>query len=232
MISPRPCLYLDLGLMAFTRTHNLQLDILEARISEHIQRDVVLFLEHPAVFTVGRRGGFNNLRVTPSFLSDSGIHLHHIERGGDITFHGPGQLVVYPVMYLKATGFGVLGFVERLEEAMIRTAADWGITATRDPRNRGVWVDNKKIGSIGIAVRRGIVFHGMALNVDLSLRPFSWINPCGLEGIDMTTMNREGKKPAAVSEVKAVLKKHFEDIFSLTFHDITINDLKIKMKPI
>lgn len=216
--------------MAFTQTHKLQLEILETRIAGHIQKDVVLFLEHPPVFTMGRRGGQENLKVSPSFLADSGIRLHHIERGGDITFHGPGQLVLYPVMNLKTTGIGVLGFVEKLEEAMIRTAADWGITATRDPRNHGVWVNNKKMGSIGIAVRRGIAFHGMALNVDLSLEPFSWINPCGLEGIGVTTMNLEGKKPATVNGVKTVLKKHFEDVFSITFHDITINHLKTMMK--
>ena len=230
MTSPRPCWCLDLGRMAFTRTHKLQLEILEARIAGHLQKDAVLFLEHPPVFTTGRRGGQENLKVSPSFLADSGIRLHHIERGGDITFHGPGQLVLYPVMNLKATGFGVLDFVEKLEEVMIRTAVDWGITATRDPRNRGVWVNNHKMGSIGIAVRRGVAFHGIALNVDLSLEPFSWINPCGLEGIGVTTMNLEGEKPAAVKEVKAVLKKHFEDIFSITFQDITINYLKNMMK--
>jgi len=216
--------------MAFTRAHELQLEILEARIAGNLKTDTVLLLEHPAVFTMGRRGGYDNLKVSTSFLADSGIRLHHIERGGDITFHGPGQLVLYPVMNLKATGFGVLGFVEKLEEVMVRTAADWGITATRDPRNRGVWVDNNKMGSIGIAVRRGVAFHGMALNVDLSLEPFSWINPCGLAGIGVTSMNLEGEKPAAVGEVKTVLKKHFEDVFSVIFLDIDINSLKTMMK--
>ena len=231
MTSPQPCWYLDLGLMSFTRAHKLQLEILDARIASHIRRNAVLFLEHPPVFTIGRRGGHDNLNVSPSFLVDAGIQLHHIERGGDITFHGPGQLVVYPIMNLKTTGAGVLDLVEKLEEAMIRTAADWGIAATRDPRNRGAWVQNKKLGSIGIAVRRGIAFHGMALNVDLSLEPFSWITPCGLEGVDVTTMNLEAKKSATVKEVKIVLKNHFEEIFSLTFEDITINKLKIMMKP-
>lgn len=230
MTPRRPCWCLDLGHMAFTPAHKLQLDILEALISEKIRKDVVLFLEHPAVFTMGRRGGCDNLKVSTSFLADSGIGLHHIERGGDITFHGPGQLVVYPIVNLKATSLSVLSFVEKLEAAMIRTAADWGIAATRDPRNRGVWVDNKKMGSIGIAVRRGIAFHGIALNVDPSLEPFSWINPCGLEGIGVTAMCQESGKPASVKEIKSVLKKHFEDIFSIIFQDIAIEQLKAMMK--
>ncbi len=212
--------------MPFTRAHTLQLEILDARIASHLERDVVLVLEHPAVFTMGRRGGCDNLKVSPSFLADSGIELHHIERGGDITFHGPGQLVAYPVTDLKATGGGVLDFVEKLEETMIRTVADWGIKAARDPRNRGVWVNDKKLGSIGIAVRRGVAFHGIALNVDLSLEPFSWINPCGLEGIGVTTMNLEGKKRASLKKVKTALKMHFEEIFSVIFEDVTIDTLK------
>ena len=230
MTLSRPCWHLDLGLMAFAPAHKLQLEILDARIASHLQRDVVLFLEHPAVFTTGRRGGYDHLKVSPSFLADSGMGLHHIERGGDITFHGPGQLVVYPIMDLKSTDVGVLGFVEKLEEIMIRTVSDWGIKATRDPRNRGVWVNDKKLGSIGIAIRRGITFHGIALNVDLSLEPFSWINPCGLEGIGVTTMNLEGKKSAAVGQVRATLKKYFEEIFSISFKDVNIDKLRVLMR--
>ena len=216
--------------MAFDQAHQLQLEILNSRIASRLKRDVVLFLEHPAVFTMGRKGGCHNLKVSPSFLADAGIALHHVERGGDITFHGPGQLVVYPIMDLNAMVGGVLGFVEKLEEIMIRTAADWGISATRNPRNRGVWVDDKKIGSIGIAVRKGIAFHGIALNVDLSLEPYTWINPCGLEGIGMTTMNLEGDKPASVAEVKTILKSHLTNIFSITLEDITMKSLNAMMK--
>lgn len=220
------CWCLDLGRTAFTTAHELQLEILDARITSRLQRDVVLFLEHPAVFTMGRRGGCDNLKVSPSFLADSGIGLHHIERGGDITFHGPGQLVLYPIVNLKASGVGVLDFVERLEEVMIRTAAAWGIEAGRDSRNRGVWVGGRKLGSIGIAVRRGVAFHGMALNVDLPLEPFSWINPCGLEGIGVTTMNLEGGGPTTVTAVKSALKKQYEAVFSVIFEHITMDNLK------
>lgn len=227
---PRHCWCLELGLMEFVQAHGLQLEILEAKISGRMKKDIVLLVEHPAVFTMGRRGKCTNLKAPPSFLSDSGIGLHRIERGGDITFHGPGQLVAYPIMNLKQSNIGVLDFVDKLEESMIRTLTNWGIRATRDSRNRGVWVNEKKIGSVGIAIRRGISFHGMALNVNLPLEPFSWINPCGLEGIGVTAMSLEARKPVAVMEVKAVLKKHFEDIFSILIQDINIFQVKEMMR--
>ena len=230
MTFARSCWCLDLGIMDFKQAHALQLEVIEARTANRIGRDVLLFLEHPPVITMGRRGGWDNLKVTPSFLADSGIHLHHIERGGDITYHGPGQLVVYPIVHLKEAGLGVLGFVECLEEAMIRTAADWGIPAGRDPRNRGVWVGESKMGSIGIAVRRGIAFHGLALNVDLSLKPYAWITPCGLPGIGMTSMNLEANKPATVSEVKSTLRHYFEEVFCITLQDINLYNLKKYLK--
>lgn len=224
------CWHLDLGLVAFTRAHRLQLEILESRIANHIHRDVVFVMEHPSVFTVGRRGSIDNLKVPRSFLDDSGIEIHHIERGGDITFHGPGQLVVYPIIHLKKSGLGVLSFVEKLEEAMIRTAEDWGIPAVRDPRNRGVWVKNRKMGSIGISVRRGVTFHGLALNVDLPLEPFSWINPCGLQDIDVTAMNRATNRSISMEDVKTAMKSHMESIFSFSFQAIELDNLKDMIK--
>lgn len=225
-MKPRPCWCIDPGLLDFTHAHRFQLEIYEARRENRIDQDVMLFMEHSPVFTVGRRGRHDNLLVSQSFLANAGIGLHHIERGGDITFHGPGQLVLYPIIHLKKAGLGVLGFVERLEEVMIRTAADWGIPAVRDSRNRGVWVGNSKLGSIGIAVRRGITFHGLALNVDLSLEPFSWINPCGLKGVNVTAMNLEADRPVEMDTIKATMRKHLESVFSMSFQDIPMKKMK------
>ena len=167
--SRKKWLFLDLGLMDYRESWALQLRLVDARKDDLLKNDVVLFLEHPAVFTLGRRGGHANLKVTESFLASRGIPLVHVERGGDITYHGPGQLVAYPVVHLRAMGLGVLPFVEGLEEIMIRTAAEWAIKAERNPRNRGAWVGPNKIGSIGIAVRRSVSFHGLALKILIRL---------------------------------------------------------------
>ena len=174
---------------------------------------VVLMVEHPPVFTLGRRGGLENLCVSKAFLADSGIPVVHAERGGNITYHGPGQLVAYPVVDLRAMGIGVVDFVTGLEETMIRTAGDWGIAAKRDARNRGVWSGSCKLGSIGIAVRRGISFHGLALNVNPDLTPFSYIHPCGLENVAMTSMEKVAARPVSMAEVRRNLAAHMAAVF-------------------
>ncbi len=226
MSVPRPCWFSDLGLMDFQQAHSLQLQVLEARATGKLDRDAVLVLEHPSVFTLGRRGNLDNLKVPPTFLSETGIGLIHIERGGDITFHGPGQLVLYPIIHLKNACSGIAGFVEKLEEAMIRTAADFGVCAARDPRNHGVWVGGKKMGFIGIAVRRGVSYHGIALNVKLSLEPFGWIHPCGLTDIEVTSLDRESDSCVSVSDAKKALKCHLEDIFRIELHAVSSQRLK------
>jgi lipoate-protein ligase B len=174
---------------------------------------VLLFLEHPPVFTLGRRGGRENLRVSEAWLDRSGIPVVQVERGGNITYHGPGQLVVYPIVHLPRFGLGVVDLVDRLEEVMIRTCAAWGVASGRNPMNRGVWVGMKKIGSIGIAVRRGVSFHGLALNVDLDLKPFGWIQPCGLEGVGVTSIQAEAGSPIGIADAKRIMHKHIEAVF-------------------
>ncbi len=175
--------------------------------------NILLLLEHPPVFTLGRRGGRKNLRVSEDFLQRSGVEVVHAERGGDVTYHGPGQIVGYPIVNLHAAGITVTEYVERLEEVMIRTARRWGVSATRNPVNRGVWVGNNKLGSIGITVRRGVTFHGFALNVNTGLEPFGWINPCGLTGIGMTSIERETAREVAMGEARREMVKNFEEIF-------------------
>jgi lipoate-protein ligase B len=226
MTSVRPAWCIDLGLMDFPRAHDLQLKILEARISEKIDRDVVLVLEHPPVFTMGRRGNREHLKVSPAFLTDVGMDIHHIERGGDITFHGPGQLVLYPIFNLRQAGFAVVDFVEMLEEVMLQTAGEMGVSASRDKRNHGVWVGNRKLGFVGIAVRRSVSFHGIALNVNLSLDPFTWIHPCGLQNVHVTSLDLEADRPVAIDGAKTVLMRHIEASFTLSFQYIDIHKLK------
>ncbi len=215
-------LLIELPAMEYTRAWDLQNNLVEARKEGNIDKDIVLLLEHPRVFTLGRRGGLKNLTVSEEFLEKAGIPLIHVERGGDITFHGPGQIVMYPIIDIRAARLGVIDYVGMLEEVMIRTALEWGIEAGRNPLNRGVWVGNNKLGSIGIAIRKGISFHGMAFNVNLSLEPFGWINPCGLQNIGITSMERELSRKVSMDEVREAIKRHVEAVFSV---ELVMSDL-------
>ena len=208
-------LCIDVPAMGYGEAWNLQGRLVAARKDKTIDTDVILFLEHPPVFTLGNRGGLNNLTVSESFLEKAGIPVIQVERGGDITFHGPGQLVVYPIIDLRGARLTVVDYIENLEQVMIRAVADWGINAVRHPMNRGVWVGNNKLGSIGIAIRRGIAFHGMALNVNLSLRPFGWINPCGLQDTRMTSMEQELSRKVLMNQVRQSVKYHLKAVFGV-----------------
>jgi lipoate-protein ligase B len=208
-------LCIDIPAMGYGEAWNLQGRLVAARKDKTIDTDVILFLEHPPVFTLGNRGGLNNLTVSESFLEKAGIPVIQVERGGDITFHGPGQLVVYPIIDLRGARLTVVDYIENLEQVMIRAAADWGINAVRHPMNRGVWVGNNKLGSVGIAIRRGIAFHGMALNVNLSLRPFGWINPCGLQDTRMTSMERELSRKVLMNQLRQRVKYHLKAVFEV-----------------
>jgi lipoate-protein ligase B len=209
----RTWICVDLPVSSYRAIWDLQLGLAAARSAGIITSDILLLLEHTPVFTLGLRGGRENLMVSEAFLQDSGIPVLHVERGGNVTFHGPGQVVGYPVMDLRASRLTVSGYVDRLEEVMIQTAAHWGVPAERSAVNRGVWVGDRKLGSIGIAVRHGITFHGFALNVNLSLEPFSWINPCGLRGVSVTSLEREVSRKLPMGEVREQLKRDFEVVF-------------------
>jgi lipoate-protein ligase B len=193
----------------------LQTDIVAARNNKVLDEDIILMLEHPPVFTLGRRGGAENIMVSESFLEKSGIAVAQVERGGNITYHGPGQLVVYPIVDLEAAKFSVVDFVDALEEVMLQTVGAWGIKAERNSVNRGVWVGHRKLGSIGIALRKGVSFHGLALNVNLDLTPFTWIQPCGLQGVQMTSMQQELSDEISMSDIRRVIKEKFQSIFGI-----------------
>jgi len=213
----------------YCRVWHLQKELVAARKAKTIDADTVLVLEHPPVFTFGRRGGIENLTVPQTFLEKSGVGLFQVERGGSITFHGPGQLVVYLIMDLHRAGIGVTDYVTRLEEIMLRTAADWGIAARRHALNRGIWVDLKKMGSVGIAVRHGITFHGLALNVNLSLDPFNWIHPCGLKGIQVTSLAKESAQNVSIGRVRTSVQRHIESVFNVRLEAMALPVLQQRL---
>ncbi len=203
--------------MDYQRVHDLQLDFVEKRKTGVLEADIFLLTEHPAIFTLGRRGGRENLMVSEDFLSEQGVALIHVERGGDITYHGRGQLVVYPIIELRAAGLSISDYIFRLEEVMIRLSRDFGVEAMRDQRNHGVWVGDCKLGSVGIAIRHGITFHGLALNVNIALDAFDWIHPCGLSGVRMTSLASELRHELPMDEAKERLAGHLQTVFQRNF---------------
>ena len=208
-------LSVELSQIDYAVAWEIQTGLIQAKNEGVIKDDLILFAEHPPVFTLGRRGGMENLMVTESFLKKSGIQIFHVERGGNITFHGPGQLVVYPIVNLRASKLSVVEYVGNLEAVIIRSVSEWGINAQRKDKNRGIWVRNRKIGSVGVAVRRGIAFHGVSLNVSISLDPFQWMHPCGLKNIETTSMEKELSKPLSLKPVRQTVKKHFMQVFNV-----------------
>lgn len=216
----------DLPVMAYADVWELQIRLVEARHTASITSEILLLLEHLPVFTLGRRGGRDNLKVSAGVLEAAQIPIFHIERGGDITFHGPGQLVGYGIIHLPSAGLSVSDYVTGLEEVMIRTAACWGVEAGRSPRNRGVWVGGRKLGSVGVAVRRGVAFHGFALNVNVALEPFCWIHPCGLKGVEMTSLERQLTRSLPIEEVRETLKVRVQSVFGINLQAVDPTALK------
>ena len=211
--------------MEYSEAWDLQKRLVNARKDRYLDKDIILILEHPPVFTLGRRGGLANLMVSESFLAQQGVKIIHVERGGDITYHGRGQLVVYPIIDLRLGRFKVVDFVGLLEDVMIRTLSDWGINGVRNPRNRGVWVEENKIGSIGLAVQRDVSFHGLALNVNVSLEPFNWINTCGLKGVKITSIKQILGKEIAMEDIRHVISIHLQEVLNIKLEALDLVDI-------
>lgn len=206
----------DLGVVPYRQAHDRQMAMVERLHRDERSDAGCLILEHPAVFTLGRNGSASHVGVEESYLEKKGIELVRVERGGEVTYHGPGQLVCYPIFSLRRVGLSVSGFVHHLEEIMLNLVRSHAIPAGRDPRNHGIWVENRKLGSIGIAIRHGITYHGLALNVNPDLEPFSWINPCGLSGVSMTSMERELSKSLDISSIKKEMAGEIARVFGCT----------------
>lgn len=209
--SRRPVAHLALGRADYGDVLNLQRMLRDRRSAGSIG-DLVITVEHDPVFTIGRRGSRSNLLVTREALEQEGLRIFEIERGGDITYHGPGQLVVYPVIDLRDYGRDLHGYVERLEEAAIQTLATFGIGGRRMPGFPGVWVDRRKIASVGVHVRRWITLHGLALNVNVDPRYFAMIRPCGLS-VEATSISGIVGEPVGLDAVAERFLTQAEFVF-------------------
>ena len=170
-----------LGRVAYDEALDLQLQLVELRQQDLIQ-DTILLLEHPPVITLGTRGKMEHIYREPRQLAADGVTIHKVGRGGDVTYHGPGQLVVYPIVKLYNRPGGIREFIETLEQAVISWLAEqYGLKPyTGHGKLTGIWIDDAKIMAVGLAVKQGVTMHGLALNLLTDLTPFSWINPCGL----------------------------------------------------
>jgi len=207
---------LDLGRRPYGEVWSLQKSLVDRRAADRIP-DGLILVEHDHVATLGRRG-------TRADVLDPGLEVFEVERGGEATYHGPGQLVGYPILKLPDR-LEIRRLVTDLEEVLVRTCADLGVQAARNPKERGVWVGERKIASIGLAVRRNVTFHGFAHNVSTDLAYFSKIRPCGHEGGVMTSMEAVLGHGVDLEDVKASVVVHFQGVFGVTLRRVDLTEL-------
>lgn len=207
-----PWRVLDFGLMPYGEALTRQLELLEERIRERIP-DTLVLVEHPAVVTLGRGKTATNLRETPEELRARGIDYFEVSRGGDATYHAPGQLVGYPIFDLRRHGRDVLRFCRGVEAALIHTLAAFGVAGSAVSGKAGVWVEGRKVASLGISLRRWVTFHGFALNVGVDLRGFRVIRPCGEDPDIMTSMEALLGRPIAMDAVRRLTAEAFGHVF-------------------
>ena len=207
-----PWRVLDLGLAPYGAVLERQLALLEERIQDRVP-DTLILVEHPPVVTLGRAKTTANLRHTPDALRAKGIEFFEVSRGGDATYHAPGQLVGYPIFDLRQHGRDVLRFCRGVEAALSGVLEAVGLRARSVPGKAGVWVGDRKIASLGISLRRWVTFHGFALNVAVDLTGFQVIRPCGEEPEVMTSMEALLERPVAMGEVRSRVVAEFARVF-------------------
>ena len=208
----RKCELHRLHLVTYENGMKLQQKLVDMRQREELE-DQLLLLEHPPVITLGRGGKSENLLATPDLLAAQRVRFFETTRGGDITYHGPGQIVGYPIVHLGEGNRDVRKYVTKLEEVLIRTVAEYGITAARIEGKRGIWVGSNKIAAIGVRIARWVTSHGWALNVSPNLDHFRLITPCGIHGMGVTSIERETGQRVPLAEVREVLAAQFAKVF-------------------
>jgi lipoyl(octanoyl) transferase len=241
------CRIIDLGLIGYAEAYTLQKRIVAARKAGAIE-DVLLLCEHPHVITLGRNGRREHLLASENVLRQKGVEFYETSRGGDITYHGPGQIVGYPILNLAAIRRDVVWYVRVLEEVMIRTSGDFGVVATREAGKTGVWVaaENnspqsaqgsqsgtetaEKLGAIGVHISRWVTSHGLAYNVSTDLRYFDLIVPCGIAGRKATSLEKLLGHSVDSREVAARLKQHFGEVFNLDMQPASLEILLERLR--
>lgn len=201
-----------LGLTKYNKIWQIQKSIVKSRIQSQIP-DCLLITEHQPVITLGRGTDKNNLLVSTDVLEKNGIDICEIERGGDITFHGPGQTVLYPIIDLKNRGSDVRKYLRDLEQFAISAFSELGLQASTKEGLTGIWINDHKVGAIGVAVSRWITYHGIAINVNVDLDYFKYINPCGITNYPVGSLSQFLTEDISVNVVNDLLVKHFAEVF-------------------
>jgi len=214
--------YCDLGTIDYKDAWDLQKNLFNSRNQKKID-DTLLLLEHPHTYTLGKTADRKNLIAKDKFLDQYKISVYDIDRGGDITYHGPGQIVGYPIIDLTGWQENTHKYLRALEEVIIKTCTEYNITANRNTDYTGVWVGDNKIAAIGIKVSRWITMHGFAFNVNTDLSLFDGIIPCGIKNKKVTSIQNEIGITLNVNEVKSIILKNFTEVFEYS--------LAVKMEP-
>lgn len=220
------CQWTDLGHKNYTEVREFQLQLFEQKLKQKEQAEIpqqdIIAVEHSHVYTFGKSAKTDHLLANDALLKHIGAEVHHIERGGDITYHGPGQLVIYPILDLEPLKIGVKTYIEALEQAIILTLEHFGIRSGIISGKTGVWLDigtsaERKIAAIGVKASRYVTMHGLALNVEPDLRYFEYIVPCGIPDKAVTSMAKELGNQPGLENVKAVMKNCLSQVFGFTF---------------
>jgi lipoyl(octanoyl) transferase len=234
MTGKKPLWVINAGRIPYEPAYELQREIVAARKSGSIP-DVLLFCEHAHVITLGRNGQSENLLASETVLKQMNVEFHDTDRGGDITYHGPGQIVGYPVLDLTQHRRDVRWYVEQLEETMIRTAADYGLAARRIMCRHGIWIDppageravglldEEKLAALGVHLSRWVTSHGFAFNVSTDLRYFDLIVPCGIKDKRATSLERALHRTVSIDEARGRLTAHFTEIFGFETSEIALD---------
>ncbi len=220
---------LNLGLEPYGWALDLQHCLVTARREGRIE-DVLLFLEHQPVITLGRRGDERNIVASAETLARLGIEVHRVERGGDVTYHGPGQLVGYPILDLRGYRKDAGWYMHSLEEVIIKTLADFGIKAKRWEGNIGVWIDKDSIAALGARIEDWITYHGFALNVSPDLFHFDLIVPCGYKDRGVTSMERVLGRAPKMEKVREGVALHWAEVFEVEVEEVSLEDILTLVK--
>ena len=205
--------YCNLGFIDYKEAWDIQKEIFSKRVSGEVE-DVLLLLEHPNTYTLGKTAHKENLKGSEHYLMENNISVYDIDRGGDITYHGPGQIVGYPIIDLNNWFKDTHKYLRALEEVIIKTCFEYGLKCERNPKHTGVWIGDKKIAAIGIKVSRWITMHGFAFNVNTDLNLFNGIIPCGIQDKSVTSLSKELNNEISIQEVKEKLLNNFSDVFN------------------
>ncbi len=222
--------YCNIGFIDYNEAWQLQKDVLEAR-SNNLIEDTLFLLEHNNTYTLGKIADKKHLISSEKFLNDNKISVYEIDRGGDITYHGPGQIVGYPIISLNDWQKDTHKYLRALEEVIIKTCGSYGLKAERNEKYTGVWVENRKIAAIGIKVKKWVTMHGFAFNVNTDLSLFKGIIPCGIEDKEVTSVKKESGKSIDIEQVKENLLLNFKKVFDykeikhINFNEFSLSEL-------